>query len=207
MSSRIETEYKFITSVYYYDELQVHNYTLKCFMLPSGTSSYDISIALQRIQHFIEIILPMCIWVEQSEHQVIQNLNDINIPVITLPEVPEPELINLALYHKITAMVEDKFEIFETAFSCSANNVTFYFSDLDDENVFLHDGWWHDPSPNFNDLKTEGNVIGIHEKLRWNDFGLEWEDQKKPKVHEDYVAEEGEENIVPFPTKKENDKD
>jgi len=187
MTSRVVTDFNFITGVYYFDELLMHQYSLSCFMLPTARSSFDTTIALARVDFLIEQ-MKNSIWVHQEETDIITNLSSCNIPVIVMPCVPDPEVINVALYYKIDAITEDKIELFETELICNtASNIKYLFSDEDYQDIFNEHGWWHKSHPRFDNQYQE--LPEIHNLVTWNDFGLIWEDNQNFNKSENNIIQ------------------
>lgn len=108
MSSRIQKEFTFMSAVHFNGKYMVNLYEMNCVMTINTLDSREQNIAVERITHFLNVVLEDCIFVCDSEKDAIDKYNKAGMKVCTLPEEPYDQIVGLILMNKCNAMMEDK---------------------------------------------------------------------------------------------------
>lgn len=180
MNVRLQHSFNFLAGVHHGTDGVVFNeFDFTVFLITNTTDSVEQNIAFDRITHYIENVVSNGIFI-QSTSPEITVLHNAGFKVITLPEVPYDQIIGLALYSKLSAIMEER--IFITDVEISSRNgrgITYLHAAEESLGPFELPGWWNDPGLTYFDKKipvADNKVVKLVKKTEsWRDYNLDWE--------------------------------
>jgi predicted Fe-Mo cluster-binding NifX family protein len=167
-------------AIWFENCLQINSYNIELAITTNTANAEDHVVSLGRLNHFVYNEMANTVYIHQDDTAQIQALTSAGIKVTTLPEQPIDQIIGIALYSKLNAILQERMFV---------NGVTIQ-SDLGDNVRYLHNdreslgplsqlGWWQDPSPMHSDFKSTASkkhVVRLNRTLTWQDLELEWSD-------------------------------
>ena len=106
-----------------------------------------------------------------------------------MPEQPIDQIIGIALYSKLNAILEQRMFIHDvTIQSDLGDNVRYLHSDQESLGPLSQLGWWQDASPAHSDFKSPAgkkHVVRLNRTLTWQDLELEWSDVESVESADD----------------------
>ena len=108
MNVRFKYSTYFAAGVYYADAYIVNNYRVTISFLTGTEDPEDQNIGLERIKYFIHNRLASSVFIDQSNQTQCQLFTSAHVPVTTLPLEPFDQVIGIALYSKLNAILEDR---------------------------------------------------------------------------------------------------
>ena len=180
MNVRLEYDMHWHAAIWFENCLQVNSYNMELAITTNTANADDHVISLSRLNHFVYNEMANTVYIHQDDTAQIQALTSAGIKVTTLPEQPIDQIIGIALYSKLNAILQERMFV---------NGVTIQ-SDLGDNVRYLHNdreslgplnqiGWWQDPSPIHSDFKSSASkkhVVRLNRTLTWQDLEMEWSD-------------------------------
>ena len=178
MNVRLEYDMHWRAGIWFENCLQINSYNIELSITTNTSNSEDHVISLNRLNHFVYNEMANTVYIQQDDKAQIQALTTAGIKVTTLPEEPIDQIIGIALYCKLNAILQERMFV---------NGVTIQ-SDLGDQVRYLHhdleslgplnqEGWWQDSSPvhsNFKTTASRKHVVKLNRTLSWQDLELEW---------------------------------
>jgi predicted Fe-Mo cluster-binding NifX family protein len=166
--------------IWFENTLQINGYNMELAITTNTANADDHVTSLSRLNHFVYNEMANTVYIQQDDTAQIQALTTAGIKVTTLPEQPIDQIIGIALYSKLNAILQERMFV---------NGVTIQ-SDLGDSVRYLHNdreslgplnqpGWWQDPSPMHSDFKSSASkkhVVKLNRTLTWQDLEMEWSD-------------------------------
>jgi len=191
MTARIKKTFHFQSGVYFNEHFYLNYYTVLVYFNIETESILEQSIAMERITYFIQQNLEGSVLINQNQTIQIEKYIDAAIKVCTLPNDPFDQIIAIMLVKKLNSIMEGRMTITDVSItSISSDDIHCLYSIEENCGPFNELGWWNDPTPKFNNLKSIKSpkfkklVKLIKPILNWEDLGLSFD--KKP----DYVLTE-----------------
>ena len=180
MNVRLEYDMHWRAGIWFENCLQINNYNIEVSIITNTSNADDHVVSLSRINHFVYSEMANTVYIHQDDTAQIQALTAAGIKVTTLPEQPIDQIIGLALYSKLNAILQERmFVTGVTIQSDLGDNVRYLHSDRESLGPLNQSGWWQDSSPVHSDFKTTASkkhVVRLNRTLTWQDLDLEWSD-------------------------------
>lgn len=181
MNIRLQYDLEFTSAIYYDGRLQFNNYSACLSIITQTQDAASSNIAMERLRAFVYSELENAVFVGPMEKEKAELFAMLGMNVVTLPEQPVDQIVGLMLYCKLNAVMEGRMIITSVDIMSSLGESVWYLHD-DEESIgpFVHDGWWHRPTCEHNDVELEYNSEKIVKVSTsgWHEYGLEWpEDQ------------------------------
>ena len=122
MNTRIERDFVFDSAIHFANGFYINSYALTLSMLIETESIREQNIALDRLTHFMSVVLNSSIFVEQNDTKVIKKYKDAGIRVCTLPEEPYDQIVALVLLVKLNAIAEGRLKITDLTLSSNLSD-------------------------------------------------------------------------------------
>jgi len=186
MNVRIQQSFGFLAGVFDSSEgLLMNEYSLTLDLITNTVDSIEQNIAFDRITHFIENVVSNAVFVRDTDVEVCKNLHAAGVRVITLPEEPYDQIVGLALYAKLSAIMEQRMFITDCEISSSEGRHVVYMHAAEESiGPFELPGWWNDPSRSYCDKKLfawDKKIIKLSKSDdSWRNFNLDWEAATEP---------------------------
>jgi hypothetical protein len=120
------------------------------------------------------------VYIHQNDVTQIQALTSAGIKVTTMPEQPIDQIIGIALYCKLNAILQERmFVNGVTIQSDLGDNVRYLHSDRESAGPMERPGWWQDHTPVHSDFKSSASkkhVVKLSRTPSWQDLDMEWSD-------------------------------
>jgi predicted Fe-Mo cluster-binding NifX family protein len=179
MNVRLEYDMTWSAAIWFEGRLQINEYTAELSIYTNTSDSDDHVTSLARLNHFVYHELANTVFINQSDQEQIQALTSAGINVTPLPSEPIDQIIGIALYCKLNAILEQRMMVTDvTMHSNLGDNVRYLHSDHESLGPCDETGWWVDSSPMHSNLKpTIGNkrqVVKLNRTPTWRDLDLEW---------------------------------
>jgi len=179
MNVRLQYAIRFLGGVYYADQLQMNEYTVKIYMMTNTYNPENHNVALNRIKYFITTELENTIFIDSADEENCRKLTSIGLNITTLPGDPVDQLIGIMLLTKLSAITEDKMIIGEVEVSSIlGDNIVYIHSENETSDDIIMPLWWNsvdlihcDP-----DLIDGEKVVTMHKSSVWRDIDLHWPD-------------------------------
>ena len=177
MNVRLEYPTSFYASVYYKGQYFANKFNVILHLLTGSEDAEEQNIALDRIKYLISEQVEHSIFVHQREKALIKKLEAVGMQVIALPEDPVDQIIGMALFYKLNAIVEDRMAILQTRISSEVGeNMTYLHCEDEMAGPFEDKGWWDFSDPHFGKVKHTGKVVELTKHITWGDLGMGWFD-------------------------------
>jgi hypothetical protein len=182
MNVRIKFPINFTAGIFYNDELQMNNYSVNLSMLTNSLDGKINNIALDRIKYFIYTEIDSTIFINSADTERCIKFIDAGLKITTIPDTPVDQLVGIMLYHKLSAITEERLLIDEVEISSSMGEGLIYIHG-EHENVdeLAIPDWWKsvdmvhcDP-----DLIDSDETVTLANLNIWRDLNLEWPDEEK----------------------------
>jgi hypothetical protein len=187
MNVRLQHSYSFLAAAYLPMHGVIFNeYHLSLNMVTNTTSSIEQNIAFDRVCYYVDELLNNSVFVQSSETEACRLLNTAGLKIITLPEVPYDQIIGLALFTKLNAIMEGRLVITDSdIFSARGKNVIYLHSSDEATGPFENSGWWNTPDLSHCDkvIPTENRKIVrlVTKEPTWRHLNLDWEAGYEPE--------------------------
>lgn len=185
MTTRVERDFEFDMGIHFNNTFYVNSYLITISMLVETESIKEQNIALDRILHFLGLVLHSAVFVHQDDVEAINKYKNADIRVCTLPEEPYDQIISMVLLVKLNAITEGRLVITDlTLGSTMSDGVR--FCTVAEVAVNMIDNspelWWNAPalciehcSKDLDDSK----VVKLFGQTGWAEVGLEWKQKQK----------------------------
>ena len=184
MNTRIERDFVFDCAIHFAKGFYINSYDLTLSMLIETESIREQNIALDRLMHFMSVVLNSSVFVEQNDTTVIKKYKDAGIQVCTLPEEPYDQIVALVLLVKLNAIAEGRLKITDLTLSsnlsdgvrfCTVSEVAENFIDSSSPDL-----WWNAPTLCVEHCVKDDDddkVVKLFGQTGWAEFGLEWKEK------------------------------
>jgi hypothetical protein len=184
MNIRLRYSIVFPAAAWFEDQLLMGNYTLTMNLLTQTLDPQDQSIALDRVKYFLHNELHSTVFINQSNSDQAESFADLGLNVTTLPQEPVDQIVAIALYYKLNAIMEGRMKITELVFSSDiGDNVEYFHTDAEQTALFPDQGWWKQTGLSHSDILSNddeensgNNVITLNPtpESEWQEQELSW---------------------------------
>ena len=175
MNVRLRYSVTFPAGVWFEEQLLMGNYTLTMNMTTQTLDPLDQNIALDRIKYFLLNEMHSTVFVSQAESDQAEAFAQLGMNVTTLPQEPVDQIVSIALYYKLNAIVEGRMKITELMFcSDTGDNIEYFHNENEHTDLFPAGGWWNQAG------LTHSDIV----------FDEEDSDQAQPTAEEEWQEQE-----------------
>lgn len=181
MNVRIQQSFSFLAGVFDSTEgLLMNEYSLTLDFITNTVNSVEQNIAFDRVNYFIDNIVSNAVFVCDTDSDTGKHLHSAGIRVITLPEEPYDQIVGLALYAKLNAIMEQRMFITDCEISSrNGRHVSYMHAAEESIGPFELPGWWNDSGLTFCNKKLlarDKKVVKlVKSEDSWRNFNLDWE--------------------------------
>jgi hypothetical protein len=141
--------------------------------------------SLARLNHFVYHELTNTVFINQENQEQMQLLTTAGINITPLPEEPIDQIIGIALYCKLNAVLEQRMVVTDVTIQSNlGDNVRYLHSDQEGLGPCEESGWWVESGPAHNNFKPTGSnkrqVVKLNRTPTWRDLDLEWSGTPAP---------------------------
>ena len=194
MNVRLEYDMHWRAAIWFENTLQINNYNMELAITTNTANPDDHVVSLNRLNHFVYNEMANTVYIHQDNVTQAEALTAAGIKITTMPEQPIDQIIGIALYSKLNAILEQRMFIHDvTIQSDLGDNVRYLHSDQESLGPLSQLGWWQDASPAHSDFKSPAgkkHVVRLSRNQTWQDLELEWSDAEP--------IESGDDNTVVF---------
>ena len=180
MNVRLEYDMHWRAAIWFENCLQINSYNMELAITTNTSNADDHVVSLNRLNHFIYNEMANTVYIHQEDVAQIQALTAAGIKVTTLPEQPIDQIIGIALYCKLNAILQERmFVNGVTIQSDLGDNVRYLHNDHESTGPLGQEGWWQDSTPMHSNFKTSASkkhVVRLNRTLTWQDLEMEWSD-------------------------------
>lgn len=198
MNVRLEYDMNWRAAIWFEDRLQINDYSAELSIHTNTMDHEDHVTCMARLNHFVYHELTNTVFVKQDNQEQLKALAAAGIKVTTLPEEPIDQIIGIALYCKLNAILEERMIVTNvTIQSLLGDNVRYLHSNQESLGPCAEAGWWTDPGPvhsNFKPTTGGKRVVKINRTPTWRDMDLGWSGTEAPKNETNTVV------FAKFPT-------
>ena len=117
MTTRVERDFDFEAGIHFNDTFYVNSYIITLSMLVETESIKEQNIALDRIIHFLSVVLHSSLFVHQKDTAAIEKYKNAGMRVCTLPEEPYDQIVSMVILVKLNAITEGRMVITDLTLS------------------------------------------------------------------------------------------
>ena len=198
MNVRLEYDMNWRAAIWFEDRLQINDYSAELSIHTNTNNHEDHVTCMARLNHFVYHELTNTVFIKQDDQDQLRALAAAGIKVTTLPEEPIDQIIGIALYCKLNAILEERMIVTNvTIQSLLGDNVRYLHASNESLGPCSEPGWWTDPGPVHSNFKpSAGNkrVVKINRTPTWRDIDLGWSGTEEPKNETNTVV------FAKFPT-------
>ena len=185
MNVRLEYDMNWRAAIWFEDRMQINDYNAEISMYTNTTEQEDHVTCMARLNHFVYHELTDTVFINQHNQEQLRALSAAGIKVTTLPEEPIDQIIGIALYCKLNAILEERMIVTNvTVQSVLGDNVRYLHGSQESLGPCSDTGWWTDPGPVHSNFKpaTKGKrVVKLNRTPAWRDLDLGWSGTELPK--------------------------
>lgn len=181
MSALIERDFEFQAGLYFQNKFLLNLYEFQLIMEVNTDSIEDQNIALERIKYFIYEVLENCIFVNETDSEIIQKYRNANLKLCTLPDDPYDQIVSLLILLKLNCICEGKLKVLDITFTSKlSDGVKFKENILTAQHAYSKKNWYsqNDTSIMGEFTKTKKDKIVKLRNDDWKELGLYWSDYK-----------------------------
>jgi predicted Fe-Mo cluster-binding NifX family protein len=198
MNVRLEYDMNWRAAIWFEDRLQINDYSAELSIYTNTMDHQDHVTSMARLNHFMYHELTNTVFIKQDNQDQLRALAAAGIKVTTLPEEPIDQIIGIALYCKLNAILEQRMMVTNvTIQSLLGDNVRYLHSSQESLGLCSDSGWWTDPGPihsNFKPAAGNRRVVKLNRTPTWRDLDLGWSGTEQPKSETNTVV------FAKFPT-------
>ena len=142
------------------------------------------NVAMERIKHFLNECLENGIFVQDTEHKVIEKYNSCGFKVCTVPEEPYDQIITLLLLIKLNSITEGRLIITDITLGSRVSDEVKFICDIESPRGPLESpGWWTDSGTSISDpIKKSVRKDKIVKLFKtpttdWVEYNLIWKEK------------------------------
>jgi len=185
MNVRLEYDMNWRAAIWFEDRLQINDYNAELSIHTNTSNHEDHVTCMARLNHFVYHELTNTVFIKQTNQEQLRALAAAGIKVTTMPEEPIDQIIGIALYCKLNAILEEKMIVTNvTIQSLLGDNVRYLHSSQESLGPCADPGWWTDPGPvhsNFKPATGGKRVVKINRTPTWRDMDLGWSGTEPPR--------------------------
>lgn len=187
MNIRIEHRCQFWAGIWYNKTYYINTYDLVLEMITNTEDYIDQNVSIERIKYMISSVFEHAVFINRDETAQVKKLKKAGLSVVELPLDPVDQVVNIMLFCKLSAILDDKMIVHTSSLNSSAGDDIVFKHDFDDPiGVFADDEWWNENHPWAENLEDPeaSNVYYLETVQPWNDLELAWSaDQPKQQKH------------------------
>ena len=180
MNVRLEYDMHWRAAIWFENTLQINNYNMELAITTNTANPDDHVVSLNRLNHFVYNEMANTVYIHQDNVTQAEALTAAGIKITTMPEQPIDQIIGIALYSKLNAILEQRMFINDvTIQSDLGDNVRYLHSERESLGPLDQMGWWQDSSPAHSDFKStasQKHVVRLSRNTTWQDLEMEWSD-------------------------------
>ena len=180
MNSRIKSTLHFTAGVFYGDQLLMNNYRVSISATTNTLDNVVNNIALERIKYFIHYELTNTVFINSTDVGQCRLLLDAGVKITTLPDEPVDQIINIMLYSKLDAIVENQLIINDIELSSDlGDNIMYFHGEGESLGPLSVKGWWMESNLTHCELGFLNNdkVVDMYQARAWRELDLAWPDE------------------------------
>ena len=185
MNVRLEYDMNWRAAIWFEDRLQINDYNAELSIHTNTSNHEDHVTCMARLNHFVYHELTNTVFIKQTNQEQLRALAAAGIKMTTMPEEPIDQIIGIALYCKLNAILEEKMIVTNvTIQSLLGDNVRYLHSSQESLGPCADPGWWTDSGPvhsNFKPATGGKRVVKINRTPTWRDMDLGWSGTEQPK--------------------------
>lgn len=142
------------------------------------------NVAMERIKYFLNECLENGIFIQDTEHKVIEKYASCGFKVCTVPEEPYDQIITLMLLTKLNSITEGRLVITDITLGSRISDQVKFTCDIENpRGPFEEQGWWLDNSTSISDpIKTsvkKDKIVKLFKtsSVDWAEFNLVWKEK------------------------------
>lgn len=193
MTTRIERDFSFQAGVYFQEEFLMNVYTISLYMDVETESIREQNIAMERIKYFLNDCLENSIFVQDTEHKIIEKYNSCGFKVCTVPEEPYDQIITILLLTKLNSITEGRLVITDITLGSRISDQVKFSYDIESPRGPLEvAGWWTDNGTSISDPVKKSvrkdKIVKLFktQSTDWAEYNLIWK-EKDPKIKSEIV--------------------
>jgi hypothetical protein len=186
MTIRIEKDLEFYAGVHL-NTYNINAYNITLSMLIETTDIHEQTVALERIAHFISLIMQNCVFINGEHKNEMKKYKAAGIEICELPAEPHDHLIASLLILKLNAIMEGKIRITDLILD-SMLGEGFRYSVVAKvaESQFKGFNWWNKSNlcvtSTYRKSNSTDNVVKLFDdEKEWEKLGLSWQQKIKKK--------------------------
>lgn len=185
MSTRIETDFTFLTALHFEGAFHVNAYSMTLSMLVETDSIREQNVAMDRANYFLKNILQNSILIKAHHREKMEQYKNAGLAICELPEEPYDQIIAMVLLLKLNAIMEDRLKITDMVIGSEmSDGVRFSVVSETAENLLSGNYWWNSPCHSINSNLNESDidytkVIRLFNDDDWVSLGLAWRETAK----------------------------
>ena len=177
MTSRIETDFNFLTGMHLGDSFYVNAYDITLSMLVETDSIHEQNVAMDRAEYFLKKIIQNSVLIEASLETETLNYRNAGMRVCQLPEEPFDQILAMVLLLKLNAIMENRLKITDMVIgSALSGGVRFSVVAESAEDLLGGHYWWNSPCLSINNINESGidrnKVIRLFNNDEWVNLDL-----------------------------------
>ena len=185
MNVRLEYDMTWSAAIWFEGRLQINDYTAELAIYTNTADQDDHVTSLARLNHFVYHELTNTVFINQDNQDQMQLLTTAGINITTLPEEPIDQIIGIALYCKLNAILEQRMVVTDVTIQSNlGDKVRYLHSDQEGLGPCEESGWWVESSPVHSNFKATGRdkrqVVKLNRTPTWRDLNLEWSGTPAP---------------------------
>jgi len=185
MNVRLEYDMQWRAAIWFENCLQINSYNMELAITTNTSNADDHVVSLNRLNHFVYNEMANTVYIHQNDVTQIQALTSAGIKVTTMPEQPIDQIIGIALYCKLNAILEERMIVTNvTIQSLLGDNVRYLHSSQESLGPCSDTGWWNESGPvhsNFKPVTGGKRVVKLNRTPTWRDLDLGWSGTEQPK--------------------------
>lgn len=193
MTTRIERDFSFQAGVYFQEEFLMNVYTISLYMDVETESIREQNVAMERIKYFLNDCLENSIFVQDTEHKIIEKYNSCGFKVCTVPEEPYDQIITILLLSKLNSITEGRLVITDITLGSRISDQVKFSYDIESPRGPLEvPGWWTDNGTSISDPVKKSvrkdKIVKLFktQSTDWAEYNLIWK-EKDPKIKSEIV--------------------
>lgn len=172
--------------------LKVNHYYTKIDFLTMSDFDVNINIAVERSKIFLQEELANTIFINREYLDEIEKLKSLNASITDLPDEPLDQIIGLALYCKLNAIMEQHVMVTDLSLSSDLGD-QIWFHHSHDENLgpMNEHGWWMESDIRHCglDQAPQQDNVTVIKSHSWNKYDMAWSEKsstgEEPKTESD----------------------
>ena len=193
MTTRIERDFSFQAGVYFQEEFLMNVYSISLYMDVETESIREQNVAMERIKYFLNDCLENSIFVQDTEHKIIEKYNSCGFKVCTVPEEPYDQIITILLLTKLNSITEGRLVITDITLGSRISDQVKFSYDIESPRGPLEvPGWWTDIGTSISDPVKKSvrkdKIVKLFktQSTDWAEYNLIWK-EKDPKIKSEIV--------------------